>query len=141
VNSRAICAAGKARIWSRTYLPRTEQLQIRGGLERRTYIVSKLVDSFLTPILYLLAEEPVRNDQQQDRCLIVEIHAPAGIDEQLIRLAAEDAIEGQFGKRFTLWSANEDEASQYLQAEAGATHDYLESGAGIPVFWHLLPIV
>ena len=92
-------------------------------------------------ILYFLAEEPVRNDQQQDCCLIVEIHAPAGIDDQLIRLAAEEAIEGQFGKRFTLWSANEDEASQYLEAEAGATHGYLKSGVGIPVFWHLLPVV
>ena len=74
--------------------------------------------------LYLLAEEPVQNDQQQDCCLIVEVHAPDQINDQLVQLAAEEAIEGEFGKRLTLWSTNEDEAFQYLQAEPGATHGY-----------------
>jgi len=91
--------------------------------------------------LYLLAEEPVQNDQQQDCCLIVEVHAPDQINDQLVQLAAEEAIEGEFGKRLTLWSSNEDEAFQYLQAEPGATHGYLELGASVPLYWHLLPIV
>jgi hypothetical protein len=92
-------------------------------------------------ILYFLGEEPIRNDQQQDCCLILEVRAPDQIDNELIRLAAEEAIENKFGKRLTLWSAHENEASQHLQAESGVTHGYLELGAGVPVFWHLLPIV
>ena len=92
-------------------------------------------------ILYFLAEEPVRNDQQQDCCLIVEVHAPDQIDDQLVQLAAEEAIEGKFGKRLTLWSADEDEALLYLQAEASATNGYLELGASVPLYWHLLPTV
>jgi hypothetical protein len=56
-------------------------------------------------------------------------------------MSAEEAIEGEFGKRLTLWSANEDEASQHLQAEPGATHGYLELRTGVPLYWHLLPIV
>jgi hypothetical protein len=91
-------------------------------------------------ILYFLGEEPVKDDLQEDCCLIVEIYAPDGIDDQLIRLVAENAIEDEFNKRLTLWSANEDEASQYLQAESGATHGYLETGTGAQLFWHLLPI-
>jgi hypothetical protein len=92
-------------------------------------------------ILYFLGEEPIRNDQQQDCCLILEVHAPHEIDSELIRLAAAEATENEFGKRLTLWSANEEEASQHLQAVPGATKGYLELGAGVPVFWHLLPIV
>jgi hypothetical protein len=50
-------------------------------------------------------------------------------------------MEDEFGKRLTLWSANDDEASQQLQAEPGATHGWLELGTVVPLFWHLLPIV
>ena len=92
-------------------------------------------------ILYFLAEEPVRNDEQQDCCLIVEVHAPDGVGDRWVQQAAEDIIEDEFGKRLTLRSVNEDEAFQYLQSEPGATHGYLELGAGVPMFWHLLPIV
>jgi hypothetical protein len=92
-------------------------------------------------ILYFLAEEPVRNDQQQDCCLIVEVRAPDRVDDHWVQQAAENAIEGEFGKRLTLWSANEDEASQYLQAETGATHGWLELRTDVPLFWHLLPLV
>jgi hypothetical protein len=48
-------------------------------------------------ILYFLAEEPVRNDEQQDCCLIVEVHAPDWINDELVRLAAEEAFEQEFG--------------------------------------------
>jgi hypothetical protein len=92
-------------------------------------------------ILYFFAEEPVRNDEQQDCCLIVEVHAPDSVNDELIQLAAEEAIEDAFGRRLTLWSADEDEASQHLQAVPDATHGYLELGGGAPLFWHLLPIV
>jgi hypothetical protein len=92
-------------------------------------------------ILYFLAEEPVRNDQQQDCCLIVEVHAPDLIDGRLVKLATEEAIEDKFGQRLTLWPADADEASRYLQTEPSVTHGYLELGAGVPLFWHLLPII
>jgi hypothetical protein len=75
-------------------------------------------------ILYFLGEQPVQNDQQQDCCLIVEIHAPDGIDNQWVPQAAEDTIEDKFGTRLTLSPAIEEEASQYLQAEPDATHGY-----------------
>jgi hypothetical protein len=35
-------------------------------------------------ILNFLAEEPVRNDEQQDCCLIVEVHVPDWINEELV---------------------------------------------------------
>jgi hypothetical protein len=92
-------------------------------------------------ILYFLAEEPVRNDEQQDCCLVVEVHAPGWINDDLIQLATEEVIENAFGKRLTLWFAEEDQASQHLQAANDATHGYLELGAGAPLFWHLLRIV
>jgi hypothetical protein len=92
-------------------------------------------------ILYFLAEQPVRNDEQQDCCLILEVHAPDRVDDRWVQQAAEDAIEDEFGKRLTLWSANEDEASEHLQAAPDATHGYLELGTSVPLFWHLLPIV
>jgi hypothetical protein len=52
-------------------------------------------------ILCFLAEEPVQNRQQQDRCLIVEVRAPDRVDEQWVQQAAENAIEEEFGKTFT----------------------------------------
>jgi hypothetical protein len=92
-------------------------------------------------VLYFLAEEPIQDREQQDCCLIVEVHIPDRVDDQWIQPAAENAIEDAFGKRLTLWSTNEDEASQHLQAAPDATHGYLELGAGAPLFWHLLRIV
>jgi len=92
-------------------------------------------------ILYFLAEGPVRNDQQQECCLVVEVHAPDGVGDRWVQQAAEDIIEDAFGKRLTLWSASKEEASQSLQAEPGATHGYLELRNAVPLFWHLLPIV
>jgi len=72
-------------------------------------------------VRYFLAEEPIQNREQQDCCLIVEVQAPDRVNEELVQLAAEEAIEDAFGKRLTLWSANEDEASQHLQAAPDAT--------------------
>jgi len=79
-------------------------------------------------ILYFLAEEPVRNDEQQDCCLIVEVHAPDRVNEELVQLAAEEAIEDAFGRRFTLSSANEDEASQDLQTAPEEVSAFLCAG-------------
>ena len=77
-------------------------------------------------IRYFLAEEPIQNDQGQDCCLIVEIHAPDVVDHQWVQQAVENAIEEESGKRLTLWSADQDEAFQYLQADPGATPRFVE---------------
>jgi hypothetical protein len=71
--------------------------------------------------LYLLAEEPVQNDQQQDCCLIVEVHAPDGIDNRWVQ-RAENAVKAEFGPGLRLWSAHEHETFQYLEADPGAHH-------------------
>jgi hypothetical protein len=91
--------------------------------------------------LYLLAEEPVQNRQQQDCCLIVEVQAPDGIDNQWVRRAAENAIKEKFGKGLTLWSANEDEAFQYLEADPDATMGALNLSNNVSVIWYLARIV
>ena|GEM_PF-2673459 len=92
-------------------------------------------------ILYFLAEEPIQDREQLDCCLIVEVHVPDRVDDQWVRQAAENAIEEEFGKALTLWPANEDEAFQYLRRDPGATRGLLDLRSGIPLVWHLLPIV
>ncbi len=92
-------------------------------------------------ILYFLAEEPIQNRHQQDCCLIVEAHAPDRVDDQWVQQVAENAIEEEFGKALTLWSANEDKALQYLRPDPGATRGLLDLANGVPLVWHLLPIV
>jgi hypothetical protein len=92
-------------------------------------------------VLYFLAEEPIQNGQQQDCCLIVEVYALGRVDDQWVQQAAENAIEEEFGKSLTLWSANEDEALQYLRPDPGATRGSLDLGSDVPLVWHLLPIV
>ena len=94
-----------------------------------------------TTILYFLAEEPIQHDQGQDFCLIVEVYPTDRVDDQWVQQAAENAIEEEFGKALTLWSANEDEALQYLRSDPGATRGLLDLRSGVPLVWHLLPIV
>jgi hypothetical protein len=50
-------------------------------------------------VFYFLAEEPLRNGQRQDCCLIVEVHVPDWIQNDLVRLAAQEAIDQEFGRR------------------------------------------
>jgi hypothetical protein len=92
-------------------------------------------------VFYFLAEEPLRNGQRQDCCLIVEVHVPDWIQNDLVRLAAQEAIDQAFGRRLALWPADEDEASQYLQSDADAAlRGSLKLGTGDPLLWHLLPL-
>jgi hypothetical protein len=92
-------------------------------------------------ILYFLVEEPIQNDQGQDSCLIVEVHVSDPVDDQWVKQAAENAIEEEFGKALTLWSADEDEALQYLRPDPGVTRGLLDLAGGVPLVWYLLPIV
>src|SRR5260221_14644750 len=41
-------------------------------------------------ILYFLAEEPIQNREQQDCCLIVEVHVPDRVDDQWVQQAVEN---------------------------------------------------
>ena len=92
-------------------------------------------------ILYFLAEEPIHDREQQDCCLIVEVHVPDRFDDHWVQQAAENAIEEEFGKTLTLWSVNEDEALQYLRPDPGTTRGLLDLANGVPLVRHLLPIV
>jgi hypothetical protein len=91
-------------------------------------------------VRYFLAENPIHNHQQQDCCLVVEVHARDQIDEQWVQQAAENAMGEKFGKSLSLWSANEDEALQYLEVDSDVTGGSLDLGTGVPLFWHLLRI-
>ena len=91
--------------------------------------------------LYLLAEEPVQNRQQQDCCLIVEVHAPDGADIQWVHAEAEIAIKQELGEGIVLKPTTEQAASKYLEADPGATHGALELATGVPLFYHLARIV
>ena len=68
-------------------------------LEVEGLINVRLNDQLKMAILYFLAEEPIRNDEQQDCCLVVEVNAPDRVNEELVQLATEEAIEDAFGKR------------------------------------------
>jgi hypothetical protein len=92
-------------------------------------------------ILYLLAEELVQNEQQQDCCLIVEVHAPDGIDNQWVQQTVESAIKEQFGQGLTLWSAHEEEAFHCLETDPDATMGALNLSKNVSVIWNLARIV
>ena len=92
-------------------------------------------------ILYFLAEEPIHDREQQDCCLIVEVHVPDRFDDHWVQQAAENAIEEEFGKRFTLRYIKEDEALQYLEAMPDATHGALQLATGVALFYHLAQTV
>ena len=84
---------------------------------------------------------PLPSSFRPRRHLIVEVHVPDRVDDQWVQQVAENAIEEEFGKALTLWSANEDEALQYLRPDPGATHGLLDLRSGVPLVWHILPIV
>jgi hypothetical protein len=93
-------------------------------------------------LLYFLAEEPVKDSQQQDCCLIVEISRSLGAaDKQWVKQLAKNALKEKFSKKLTLWSVNEDEALQYLKADSGASTGALILPNNISVIWHLVRII
>ncbi len=53
----------------------------------------------------------------------------------------EMAIKEEFGKGLTLWSANEDEAFQYLETDPDATMGALNLSKNVSVIWNLARIV
>jgi hypothetical protein len=93
-------------------------------------------------ILYFLADEPVQNHQQQDRRLIVEVHASDGTDNQWVHKEAEIAIKQELGEEIALKPTSEQAASKYLDADPGrATHGALDLATGVPLYYHLARVV
>jgi hypothetical protein len=92
-------------------------------------------------ILYFLADEPVQNHQQQDCRLIIEVHAPDGVDIKWVHAEAEIAMKEKFGEGFALKPTTEQAAAKYLDADPGLTHGTLDLATGIPLFYHLARIV
>jgi hypothetical protein len=92
-------------------------------------------------ILYFLADEPVQNHRLQDCRLIVEVHAPDGVDIKWVQAEAEIAMKEKYGEGFALKPTTEQAASKYLDADPGAAHGALNLATDIPLFYHLAPIV
>jgi hypothetical protein len=90
--------------------------------------------------LYLLADEPVKNQQQQDCHLVAIIYAPDVSDSGALRKEAENKIKEEvdkkfaLGERFALRFTDKDTASEYLRADPGACwHSYSKNPVG--GFW------
>ena len=91
---------------------------------------------------YLLADETVQNQQQQDCRLIVEISAPDGADNQRLHKAAEIAIKEKFGTALTLKPITKQAASHYLEVDPVPDHVALNlTTDNVPLIWHLARIM
>jgi hypothetical protein len=97
--------------------------------------------------LYLLADETVKNPQEQDCRLVAIIYAPDGSDSGALRKEAENKIkEGvdkkfALGERFALRFTDKDTASEYLRADPGHAKGALNLATDVPLFYHLARIV
>jgi hypothetical protein len=92
--------------------------------------------------IYLLADETVQNQQQQDCRLIAEICAPDGADNRGLHKAAEIAIKKQFAKGLPLKPITKQAASQYLQVYPVPEHGTLNLTCdNILLVWYLAPII
>jgi hypothetical protein len=89
--------------------------------------------------LYLLADEPVKNQQQQDCHLVAIIYAPDGSDSGALRKEAENKIKEEvdkqfaLGERFGLRFTDKNTASEYLRADPGHAKGSLNLPSTVPV--------
>ena len=90
--------------------------------------------------LYLLADETMQNQQQEDCRLIVEVETAGETDNQALHKAAEVAIKEKFGRNLPLMPISEQAANLYLQADPGPEDGSLNLTANVPLFWHLVRI-
>jgi hypothetical protein len=91
---------------------------------------------------YLLAEETVQNQHQQDCRLIVEFSAPDAVDIQALHKAAEIAIKKQFAKGLMLKPITAQAASQYLQVDPAPEHGTLKlTYDNISLVWYLARVM
>jgi hypothetical protein len=97
--------------------------------------------------LYLLADEPVKNKQQQDCHLVAIIYAPDGSDSGALRKEAENKIKEEvdkkfaLGEKFALRFTDKNTASEYLRADPGHAKGSLNLPSTVPVIWHIARIV
>jgi hypothetical protein len=72
--------------------------------------------------LYLVAQEPVANEQQQDCRLIVQVNGtPEGGDNQALQQEAEAVMKERFPAALTFDLISEQAATAYSQADPAPT--------------------
>jgi hypothetical protein len=87
--------------------------------------------------LYLLADETMQNQQQEDCRLIAQVRKR---DNQALHKAAEVAVKEKFSKNLPLMPISEQAANLYLQADPSPEDGSLNLMANVPLFWHLVRI-
>ena len=85
---------------------------------------------------YLMAEEPVRNRQQQGCRLIAEIQAPEGADAQALQSAAQGLLKEKYGEALSFKPISEKEVLTYLQSDSRAFRGWTHLDPGV-LHWYL----
>jgi hypothetical protein len=90
--------------------------------------------------LFLLANEPVPNQQQQDCRLVIEVRSPIDTDNVSLQKAAEVEIKNDFDQALTFQPISETAAAEYLNTDPNNTNGELEL-SNATLTWHLPRIV
>jgi hypothetical protein len=86
--------------------------------------------------LFLLANEPVPNHQQQDCRLVVEVRSSVETDNVSLQKVAEVEIKKNFDKALTFQPISERAAAEYLNFDPANTTGQLEL-SNASLIWHL----
>ncbi|HYY26824.1 MAG TPA: hypothetical protein VE860_02720 [Chthoniobacterales bacterium] len=86
--------------------------------------------------LFLLANQPVPNQQQQDCRLVIEIRSPVQTDNASLQKAAEVEIKKNFDQALTFQPISEKAAVEYLSSDPTNTNGQLELNDAT-LIWHL----
>lgn len=89
--------------------------------------------------IYLMAEEPVPDRQQQDCRLIVRAEAPQGTPGPDLLGAVENAVREKFQSGLTLKETTEQAAQQYVESDPTADTGSFELNPG-SLEWHLVRV-
>jgi hypothetical protein len=90
--------------------------------------------------LFLLANEPVPNHQQQDCRLVIEMNSPVEADNVSLQKAAEVKIKKNFDQPLTFQPISEKAAAEYLSSDPANNTGQLEL-ENARLIWHLPRIV
>ncbi len=89
---------------------------------------------------FLLANESIPNQQQQDCRLIVEVSTLLDEDNVALQKKAEDEIRKEFDSSLSFNPISRAAAVEYLQTDEGSTTGSIDISSGI-LSWHLPRIV
>jgi hypothetical protein len=89
---------------------------------------------------FLLANESVPNQQQQDCRLIVQVSTLSDDDNVALHKTAEVEVKKAFDKALSFNPISSAAAAEYLQADPGSTQGSIDLPSG-SLSWHLLPII